>query len=152
MERKYSVKHTYCYNRSFLPYCHNLCNNSFFPYFHNLCNKIAVHTHSSLISFSSEPSKCLGRSYPHRYQHGCKLWLLYKVKHCECLQVAYLLSHNSPPPVSYIGLSNLSCKRCFLWLQAVGEVTNCTPKGSHDKWNGFARLIVENHDLRVLHG
>ena len=58
------------------------------------------------------------------------------VEHCECLVVAYLLRHDSPPPVSYIGCSKLSCKPCFLWLQAVGEVTNCkfNTKGSHDKW------------------
>ena len=58
------------------------------------------------------------------------------VEHCECLVVAYLLRHNSPPPVSYIGCSKFSCKPCVLWLQAVGEETNCKfdTKGSHDKW------------------
>lgn len=59
------------------------------------------------------------------------------VKYCERLLVAYLLSHKSPPPVSYIGLSKLSCKPFFLWLEAVGEVTNCVfyINGSHNKWH-----------------
>ena len=61
------------------------------------------------------------------------------VKHCECLVVAHLLRHNSPPPFPYIGCSKLSCKSCFLWLQAVGEVTNCkfNTKSSHNKWYPF---------------
>lgn len=58
------------------------------------------------------------------------------VKHCECLLVAYLLSRDSSTLLPYIGLSKLSCKACLLWLEAVGEVTNCKffTKGSHDKW------------------
>ena len=58
------------------------------------------------------------------------------VEHCECRLVAYLLRHNSHPLVSYIGTSKLSCKPCFLWLQAVNKVTDCQfhTKGCHDKW------------------
>lgn len=41
------------------------------------CKQATMPIHSRLISFSREPSKCLGRSYPHRYRHGCKLWRLY---------------------------------------------------------------------------
>ena len=58
------------------------------------------------------------------------------IQHCECLLVADLIHRGSFPPVSYIGVSKLSCKACFLWLQAVGEVTGCKfhTKGCHDKW------------------
>lgn len=58
------------------------------------------------------------------------------IEDCEYLLVTYLLRHNSPIPVSYIGVSKLSCKACFLWLQAVGEVTGLTfhTKGCHDNW------------------
>ena len=58
------------------------------------------------------------------------------VEHCECLLVTYLLCHDSPIPISYIGVSKLSCKACFLWLQAVGEVTDLkfNTRGCHNKW------------------
>lgn len=58
------------------------------------------------------------------------------VEHCEWRLVAYLLRHHSPPLVSYIGTSKLSCKPCFLWLQAANKVTDCQfhTKGCHDKW------------------
>lgn len=58
------------------------------------------------------------------------------VENCECLLVNYLLRHNSSPPLSYIGVSKLSCKACFLWLQAVVEVTDLkfNTRGCHDKW------------------
>ena len=58
------------------------------------------------------------------------------IQHCECLLVAYLLRRYSIPPVSHIGVSKLSHKACFLWLQAVREVTGCKfdTQGSHDKW------------------
>lgn len=58
------------------------------------------------------------------------------IQHCECLLVAYLLRRGSIPPVSHIGVSKLSCKACFLWLQAVREVTGCKfdTQGCHDKW------------------
>lgn len=54
---------------------------------------------------------------------------------CECLLVANLIRPGSFPPVSYIGVSKSSCKACFLWLQAVGEVTGCKfhTQGCHDK-------------------
>ncbi len=58
------------------------------------------------------------------------------IQHCECLLVANLICRGSFPSVSYIGVSKLSCKACFLWLQAVGEVTGCKfhTQGCHDKW------------------
>lgn len=58
------------------------------------------------------------------------------IQHCECLLVAYLLRRGSIPPISHIGVSKLSCKACFLWLQAVREVTGCKfdTQGCHDKW------------------
>ena len=58
------------------------------------------------------------------------------IQHCECLLVAFLLRRGSIPPVSYIGVSKLSCKACFLWLQTVREVTGCKfdTQGCHDKW------------------
>lgn len=58
------------------------------------------------------------------------------IMHCECLLVAYLLCRGTFPSVSYIGLSKLSCKPCFLWLQAVSKYTGYqfNTKRSHDKW------------------
>lgn len=58
------------------------------------------------------------------------------LEHCECLLAVYLLRHGSGSLISYIGISKLSCKPCFLWLQAVNEVSSCQfkTKRCHDKW------------------
>lgn len=76
------------------------------------------------------------------------------VKHCERLLVAYLLSHKSPAPVSYVRLSKLSCKPFFLWREAVGEVTNCVfySNGSHNKWHpSWSRpALADNSFLRKV--
>ena len=74
-----------------------------------------------------------------------------RVEHCECLLVAYLLRHNSPIAVLYIGLSKLSCKACFLWLQAVGEVTGCNfnSKGCHNEWYpGWSTPALIHHRFK----
>lgn len=73
------------------------------------------------------------------------------VEHCECLLVAYLLLHDSGLLISYIGTSKLSCKPCFLWLQAVKEVTGCQfkTKGCHDKWYpGWSTPELSDHRFK----
>ena len=71
-------------------------------------------------------------------------------KHCECLLIADFLSRDSSKLLAYIGLSNLSCKACLLWMEVVGEVTKRKffTKGSHDKWYpGWSRPASEDKTL-----
>lgn len=58
------------------------------------------------------------------------------MKHFECPLMAYFLSRNSSILLSNIGLSNLPCEACFLWLEAVGEESdrNLFTKWPHNKW------------------
>ncbi len=65
--------------------------------------------------------------------------------------MAHLLHHNSSIAVSCIGLSKLSFKACFLWLQAVGEVTGCrfNTRGCHDKWyTGWSTPALTHHRFK----
>lgn len=58
---------------------------------------------------------------------------------------AYLLSLDSSILLSYIRLSNLSCKACLLWPEPVGEATNCKffTQGPHDIWYpGWSRPVA----------
>ena len=78
------------------------------------------------------------------------------VQHCESLLVAYLLlllRRDSTPPVSYIGVSKLSCKACFLWLKAVREVTGCkfdTQGGRHNNNNNNNNKWYHNWSAPAL--
>lgn len=58
------------------------------------------------------------------------------IQHCEYLLVAYLLCQGFIPPISHIEVSKLSCKACFLWLQAVRKVTGYKfdTQRCHNKW------------------
>ena len=87
--------------------------------------------------------------------HQCRK--AHRIEHCECLSLTYLLSHNSPITISYIGLSELLwlsellCKVCFLRIQFVGKVTGCNFNiiGCHDKWYpGWSILALRNHRFK----
>lgn len=56
--------------------------------------------------------------------------------HCECTLLAHMHSNRDQKFLSHIGVSKLSCRGCFLTIQAVNIVyqTNFHIKGCHNKW------------------
>ena len=71
--------------------------------------------------------------------------------HCECAMVVSLDESCSAPACSYIGISKLSCKPCYYWIQAYNKIAGtkfCT-KGSHDKWyKGWARPELSKAEVQ----
>jgi hypothetical protein len=62
-----------------------------------------------------------------------------QITHCECALIAYFhnTSFDGQVPFSYIGVSKLSCKACYIFILAynkLGDLPKYYTRGSQDKW------------------
>ena len=78
-----------------------------------------------------------------------------RTTHCECALISFLENNKNYGPVfGHIGVSKLSCKPCYLWIESLNETKKdirYETRGCHNKWyKGWRMPYLDQSNMNQI--